>query len=588
MRFSLNHVRLRDKMLIVYLVCVLIPIVLTDFVFYQVTTHHVKQQKLNDISMAMEQIRRDFLEQMDVAAGISSILYTDGKLNETIEKPYDGASEYVDSYYSDISPTLFRYSPIYKSVSNITIYTDNPTIIGGGGVLPISEEVEATPWYRALEMPGRRAPVVVRNDVETSRGLETVYSFVRKLDYFQSQYARHSVVKIDISYDAVASLFRNSTLQGDLYLVNDLELIDYASGSALDWQHRSLAYASHASPSDGIAVTKSIENVDYLKGWRIEGVFPEHRVLQDVYKSRNFVVYLALPNLLIPTLIIIWFTRSLGVRIVRILKHMKRVRNHHFDTIKHPDHRDEIGQLTNEFNRMTIQIKNLIDDVYVADIQRKDLEIKRNQAQLHALQSQINPHFLFNALETIRMRSIIKKEEETAKIIHNMAKIFRRSLSWDKDWMTVREELELVHCFLEIQKYRFGDKLMYEIDVEDEAMEWLIPKMSILPFVENASIHGIEPSKNGGLIRLAIRAEGRQLIAEIEDNGAGIPEEEVGAIERMLEREEPFGEHVGIQNVYRRLQLYYRDRFTFKLDSEWQRGTAIRIAFPREPEERSA
>src|SRR5690606_33078744 len=101
--------------------------------------------------------------------------------------------------------------------------------------------------------------------------------------------------------------------------------------------------------------------------------------------------------------------------------------------IKTKETLDEIGQLTSEFNRMTLQIKSLINDVYVADIQKKNLEIERRRAQLNALQSQINPHFLFNALETIRMRSLIKKENETAKIIHNMAKIFRSSLTWSKD-----------------------------------------------------------------------------------------------------------------------------------------------------------
>ncbi|MBB6730016.1 sensor histidine kinase [Cohnella zeiphila] len=581
MRVSLNHVRLRGKMILVYLLCVFIPIVLTNLVFYLVTTHNVKQQKLHDMSMAMEQVRNDFLAQIDVAIGVSSVLYTDNLLNDAIEKSYRDATEYVDSYYANVSPTLFRYSPIYKAIQDIAIYTDNPTIVGGGGLLPITEEVKKERWYQTFFHSDTASPIVVRNMIATYKGDEITYSVIRKLDYFKYQNQRRKILKIDISYDTVSSVFLNTTLQGNLYLVDSAGEVDYATDPAVDWMSHNVSMSSIGIPTDALRLEQRFDNVNYLRGWSIVGAFPEHQVLRDVYRSRNFVLYLALPNLVIPTLIILWFTRSLNVRIVRILKHMKKVRNHHFETIDRESYRDEIGQLTNEFNRMTLQIKNLIDDVYLADIQKKDLEIKRNRAQLHALQSQINPHFLFNALETIRMRSLMKQETETAKIIRNMAKIFRKSLSWERDWVTVREELELIHCFLEIQKYRFGDKLIYRIEVEEAAYDLYLPKMTILPFVENASIHGIEPLKDGGRIELDIRASGSQLTAVVRDNGIGIEEEKLAAIRRSLENEDTMGDHIGIRNVYYRLKLHDRERLQFQLTSVRHLGTAVRIAIPR-------
>lgn len=145
------------------------------------------------------------------------------------------------------------------------------------------------------------------------------------------------------------------------------------------------------------------------------------------------------------------------------------MKHQQFEPIKQPETSDEIGQLTAEFNRMTLTIHRLINDVYVADIEHKNLELQRRHAQLNALQSQINPHFLFNALETIRMRSLMKDEDETARIIQHMAKIFRNALTWNRDKVSIREELEYVTCFLEIQKYRFGDKLNYTIDLDPEA-----------------------------------------------------------------------------------------------------------------------
>jgi len=190
MRMSLNHVRLRGKMILVYLLSVFVPIVLTNLVFFQVTTHHVRQQKLRDMSMAMAQIKSDFLNQIDVAVGVSSVLYTDSLLNEAIEKKYASAAEYVDSYYANVSPTLYRYSPIYKAIQDISIYTDNPTIIGGGGVLPLDSSVRRQAWFREFEQAGGQMPIVVRNTIETYKGAEITFSVVRNLDYFQYQNLR--------------------------------------------------------------------------------------------------------------------------------------------------------------------------------------------------------------------------------------------------------------------------------------------------------------------------------------------------------------------------------------------------------------
>ena len=259
---------------------------------------------------------------------------------------------------------------------------------------------------------------------------------------------------------------------------------------------------------------------------------------------------------------------------------MKKVRNQNFDTIKDHEYRDEIGQLTREFNRMTLRIKNLIDDVYIRDLQKKELELQNRNAQLNALQSQINPHFLFNALETIRMRSLMKNETETAKIIQNMAKILRNSFTWTNDMVTVKQELELINCFLEIQTYRFSGKLQYELHVDEEALTCMIPKMAFLPFVENASIHGIEATKNGGKIDMRIHLAHQKLIFILEDNGVGMSAEVRDRLLSYVHQDVEMGERIGVQNVIYRLRLYYPDRFKFDIQSEPGMGTKIYIEIP--------
>lgn len=579
-RLSLNHVRLRDKMLIVYFLCVLLPIVLTNVIFYSVTTNNVKNQKMEDIGITLEKAKNELRAQFDVALGISAVLNTDYFLNESLERRYDSAWEYVDAYHENIFWTVNKYTPVYNSIKHITIYTDNPTIIGGGFVLPLSDDVRGTSWYREVE--SSPYPVIVRNGEMGVLGYEYVYSMIRKLNYSERQNHWEKIVKIDIHPDAVRQVFSSASLDGDVFLLDENDVILYSNRKDVNWMFAQTKYDPRLLASDAVSFEERYTETNNLNGWRIVLAMSEDTAFQEVRKSLSFILYLALANVLVPTAIILWIVKSITSRLVRLLRHMKKVKNGSFETVAYRDDRDEIGQLTSEFNRMTLQIKTLIDDVYIADIQKKDLELKRNKAQLHALQSQINPHFLFNALATIRTRSLMKNEEETAKIIANMAKIFRKSLQWGKDWVTVREEMELVVSFLEIQKYRFGDKLNYRIHVDDSARERTIPKMMLQPLVENASIHGIEPLKTDGMIDIRVEHRGGALHFTVEDNGVGIEPIAMERLLRSLRDSEDMSESIGMKNVFYRLNMYYDDEADFEIDSVPGEGTTIRIRIPDE------
>lgn len=499
MRLNMNNIRFRNKMLIMYMLSVFIPVVMTNVIFYSITADNIRHQKKHDISLAVKQIRDDFQDQINAAAGISTVLYNDTLLWQYVRQPYDSLADYVEMYNSYISLMLEKYSPLYKTIQSITIYTTNDTIIYGGRVQPITDHIKQQGWYgRVIEAsPSAVAIEKIESDLP---GKPDTLSLFRRISGGEEGDNQPILLRLDFHPDLMEDVFRNVSLNGTLYLLQNDHLL-YSTDSAA-------TEAAISKPARGTLVFKESFPASYLMNWEVVGVFKEETVLADVRRSRQFVLYFAMLNLLVPTLIIILFNRSLNTRLIRILKQMKRVKNQTFEPIVEPETRDEIGQLTQAFNQMTLQIRRLINDVYVADIQKKELELKRNQAQLNALQSQINPHFLFNALETIRMRSLIKQENETAHIISNMAKIFRKSLTWGRDWVTVKEEIDLVVCFLEIQKYRFEDKLHYSIDVDPSVEQALIPKMTLQPLVENASIHGIEAVKRSGLINVSIQRTG--------------------------------------------------------------------------------
>ncbi|ANY65616.1 histidine kinase [Paenibacillus sp. BIHB 4019] len=579
--YFLNNIRLRNKMFLVYFLGVIAPIILTNAIFYNIITENVKEQRINDIDRAVEQIKNEFQLMVDQGVGLSSFFYADYKTNEVLNMNFTHTEDYVEAYDLYLRSILNNYSPFSSSLQNKTIYVDNPTLLNSGNIGILSDEVREEAWYKLWLKDASSQPVFVR--IEDPEGQFQSFSLLRRMDYFADRMAKEKLIKIDFKTIDIMEIFSNLNVKGDMYLLGPGDRIEYTTNRAINWQDNAEHLYSSLKSDNLIQFEKGYGSISYLRGWKVVGTINEHEIIKEELKSRYFIVWSGCVMMIVPTVIILIITRSINVRIIEILKHMKKVKTQNFQMINYGEARDEIGQLTLEFNNMIMQIKTLINDVYITAIQKKSLELERRKAQLNALQSQINPHFLFNALETIRMRSLLKHEKETAKMIQSMAMILRSSLTWNKEWVTVEEELGFIMCFLDIQKYRFEDKLKYHVEVEPEARACVIPKMVFLPFVENASIHGIEPLKKGGGIDIRIGMEEDFVVFSVKDNGIGMNEEQVSKLYDYLKGEELIGDRIGIQNVIYRGKMLYGDRIVFEVHSRPGEGTRIVLKIPSNP-----
>lgn len=267
-----------------------------------------------------------------------------------------------------------------------------------------------------------------------------------------------------------------------------------------------------------------------------------------------------------------------------ITSYMGKVEKEQFEVIEIAEGEDEIGKLIRRFNLMVLRIKELIEVVFKGQAEKRDLELARKNAELKAVQSQVNPHFLFNTLETIRMRSLLKEEEETADIIGELAVLFRKSMSWGDDYITVEEEMSFIDNYIHIQRYRFGDKIKYYHYVMDECKSCLVPKLSISTFIENACIHGIETTDKEGVISLTITKSEGYLLVEISDNGKGMDEQSLNELRRMIDHADSSmlyeSRSTGVLNAYLRLSMYSDGNILFDIDSKPEGGTDIVIRLP--------
>ncbi|MCZ8520869.1 MULTISPECIES: cache domain-containing sensor histidine kinase [Paenibacillus] len=572
-----NHIRLRSKLMILYLAAVLLPVVFTNVTFYRMTAEKVQTQKLEDLHRGLTAGKDRFRGMLEGLIGFSSILYTDSLLSSALDHPYASEDEMLTAYNEIMSNAVNRFVPMNRQFYNAYLYTDNETLISSGVLKFLSEDTKREAWYRQIQQSTAVGELIIHTTIRACGGQESgptgadcgrpYLSVIRKLDFFKAYSTYAKVLRIDILPEYLQSTLWDRSSPGEFYILNRDGAVVYASGDS------PLLGEAEAQRQHKLVIASPFEGAKYLQGWRIVGIYPESQVLDAVLQSRKFIIYLTCVNLLVPTLIILLFSRSLTGRIGYLLKMIKRVKNQQFEPLNAKPAHDEIGQLTGEFSRMTEQIGTLIQDVYVA-------ELDRRQAQFNALQSQINPHYLFNTLEAVRMNCIVNDEKVTADIIKRLARGFRRSLQWGDDRIPVSEEMEFVLDFLEIQKFRFGSHLNYYVHVDEDVRGVYIPKMSILPLVENACIHGIEKREGPGTVGVRVMGRPSCMLVEVSDSGAGMEEEDVEQWLEQMKHGDNRGDHVGLKNVYDRLKWHCGSAFDLSIQSAPGRGTLVRVRIP--------
>jgi ligand-binding sensor protein/two-component sensor histidine kinase len=228
-------------------------------------------------------------------------------------------------------------------------------------------------------------------------------------------------------------------------------------------------------------------------------------------------------------------------------------------------------------------LANIMQQQLMSEIQAKaDLENLLRATELKALQSQINPHFLFNTLNTIARLALIEGAGRTEEVVYALSDMLRNNLRDIDKLRTIAEEVKSIRDYLTIQRTRFGDRIQAEIQVEPQLLELSIPALTLQPLVENAILHGLEPKKEGGKVSIIGRSEGERVIIVIADTGVGVPPERIRAIFRAEKRTVTKGQTtgLGIVNVHKRIQHFFGSEYGLNMESKVGEGTQIYIQLP--------
>ena len=415
--------------------------------------------------------------------------------------------------------------------------------------------------------------------------------FLARMIYNQNSFRPIALLVVHLNSDYIYDLCKET-------ISNELQTISVFSGNdevIIAEQNNKKMFNSDIfdninSESGGFTdeLNKNLVLYDTIKptNWKIVSTISFEQLYKEITYLRNIIIILC-----IITFIILWIISTLtSINIInpiyKLADAMKRIKEKVEFTPVKVDRSDELGMLVVSYNEMAERISYLMNQVYREQLVRKEAEIK-------ALQSQINPHFLFNVLESINWMAHLNGVSEISKMVTSLSKIMDVSIGRDNEIITLEKEIGYIELYISIQKQRFRENLVFVKDIDETTLNVGILRLLIQPLIENAIYHGIEKITGQGIITLMIKRHGDEVHITVKDNGNGFSEAEITELLKMLALsnneyfEQPHTgkrKSIGIENVNRRVKLFYGEKYSIVIKNHSEGGSEVTIVIPYQDE----
>ncbi|WP_077328629.1 sensor histidine kinase [Virgibacillus siamensis] len=330
---------------------------------------------------------------------------------------------------------------------------------------------------------------------------------------------------------------------------------------------------------------------DYIAASTLEIIKLELTAYQSFYEDlqqRNhhfllFILFLFLTTILLAVFFALWFSKGITRPVEKLSAAAEEVSKGELkgDPVNIRTN-DELRLLGDTFNQMRTNIYELFEEIQ----DQSELDRLVKEMELKHLQNQVNPHFLFNTLNTISKMAYLEDAKATSGLIDSAAALLRHSLGELDHSVPLNDEVKVVQDYFHIQQVRFSERVTFQLDVDAKCLDIEVPQLTLQPLVENAFIHGIEGKEEGGTISLVIFQNEWNAVVEIRDDGVGMEQEKIKQIISLTKQEEHVGHStgIGLTNVIRRLQLFFKKEHVMEMESEPGKGTVIRLLLPVDKE----
>lgn len=585
--------------LTVYFLLILIPLVFislyANFKSKSILDQQVSERIQNAMSGAMEYIDLTIQNVEE----LSMIVAMDGNINQKLTQLDTKTLPQSNFDFGQVLASISNINTINPLLSQISIlHAKSGTILStrfGGKRI---EDLEAQMWYQAVISHNKGAGIWLvprHNEPGYDIELESIFSpksvtLMRLMDYFSPD--ANNVLMLTINKQKLLQMISNlsGSEQENVYLFNEnMQLIVSTTEEPLPSMADTLTtkngMVETATDHDNELFIRRINSKE--TGWSLILLQPIHAIHQSSNHLSQYTYYIVAVSIVLAVIIAWVIYRGISSPLASLAYGMKQMRQGNLNTRLPMDRKDDFGKVTRSFNDMVKEHRDLIKNNY-------EQQLLMAKTELRLLQSQINPHFLYNTLDSIYWKAENYEAEEISEMVLNLSKFFRTSLSKGKDVFTIEETVEHLTYYLTVQRLRYADHFSVRFDIEEESKPVPLLKLILQPLVENAILHGLEKKPEGGELKISSRIRDGLLILTVEDNGKGIDSEKLSAIRRQLDKvsyndyakfsgiQPVYYEFFGLRNVKARLKLFYKEQADLEIESTLNVGTAITITIPLE------
>lgn len=587
---KLLNTKFRNKLIFMCIMAI-VPMVLAGVFLLYNFADTVKANAENEAVSTADSLKTRLKDMIITVSNISERVIENEQIKELLHNNFVNQDEYYNYYMQN--QTIAEYLSAYPQISEITFYIDKEFFVSGFGFSSVDETVRNLFWYeeaQLFEMPRWQHIVDGKNKdllCQVTPLKDENGNFYGTMNVSVNPIIYDELVK-DNGYDVILSVGNATVFYSTLQDYPQGRILSEINGLFTQGISGSKRVSGNKTNELGDIGYTIVSYFDYENTGNLFQIFviKPYSIINDEINGviRVYVWYISL-CIILSVLITILFSSVFSRRIQFLKNQMHSVAAGNFELNEEIKGKDEIFDLYEDLKKMVASMQVLINEAYKSKIQSESFKLNQVEAEFKALASQINPHFLYNTLETIRMKAYCNDDKETADLVKKLGKFMRRCLEVKDGMVTLESELEFTKSYLELQAARFGDRVSYSIYCEVDRQYRILP-LIIQPIVENAFVHGIESSKANGKINIRIFYRGENVQIEVSDNGRGIEPDKMNELLAKLERNDTSsGKSIGLTNVNKRIKMYHGEQYGMSIETVLGRGTTIKITVPREVDE---
>ena len=567
---------IRTKLIIGFLTILLPLVLILSIVFYSYSAEIVLKQSLEQTREIVEQFSISLDNYMGLMRNKMEILADSPTIQEELNTHQDKEDIKNDSFYSRNKRIRRIMLQIYSSVTmnDVEIYGINET----NHYLSL--------WSKKYEMPDKD---ILFENANLSKGRSVLVNNINDADTIQmikmvkdlQTYKPIGYIRFGLKRNYIEKMAKNINFGSDGSVVIFDENLNKISGiahdSALSKLLKEKPSIGNFSYSEGKNEYTAVHIHSDSTGWTTVGVIPLRYINKDLAGIQYLTVIIIVLTIIIGVTVSVIIAQSLILPLENTVNALEKFSRGDFAVRLKENRCDEIGKLNRIFNKAIKEINELMQKVTQSKILNKEMEFK-------TLQSQMNPHFLYNTLDTINWLAFKEKQTEICNLVAAISSLIRASISNKKSIITIEQELDYVKNYIYIQHIRYKDRFDIIYDIDESLLKQAVPKLIIQPIVENAIIHGIENSKNKNLLYISVKRENECIIIIVKDTGIGMTDEKVSELlKEPLNAEgdeQKAHTNLGLYAVHKRIQLMYGDLYGLTVQSQAGEGTTVTLHIP--------